>query len=101
MKRVALKYCGGCNPVYDRERYVAAIRRAAGARIDWVSSGGEGAGTFLVVNGCRRACMLEEFGRSAAGRRLVSVQTGDEPPGEVVRLLLMGTGRPRDPEEPP
>jgi hypothetical protein len=48
---LAVRFCGGCNPVIDR------VAVAAGAR-----SNGAGAGATLYVSGCARAC--------ASGRRL-------------------------------
>ena len=88
MKRVRMKYCGGCNPVHDRERYAAAIRLAAGTRIHWVLSDTEDVADILIINGCQRACMLEELGRRPAGCRIVSVQDGRAAPEEIVGRLL-------------
>jgi hypothetical protein len=48
---LAVRYCGGCNPVIDRVGVAAAAQ-----------SCGAGAGATLYVSGCARAC--------ASGRRL-------------------------------
>ena len=37
IKKVALKYCGGCNPGFDRVAYVEKIKSAAGPDIEWVT----------------------------------------------------------------
>ena len=86
--RVGLRYCGGCNPVYDREGYVAAIRRTAGTRIDWGVSGAEDVAAFLIVNGCPRECILEGLGARQEGCRVVLVQDDRAAPEEIVRRLL-------------
>ncbi len=36
-KRVALKYCGGCDPGFDRVEYIQRVRAAAGEAIMWVT----------------------------------------------------------------
>jgi len=88
VKRVGLGYCGGCNPVYDRERYVAAVRKAAGARVEWVAPDAEGVRVLLIIHGCERACGLEALAGPASGLRVVSVRDGRPPPEETVALLL-------------
>ena len=32
-----MKYCGGCNPSYERVEYVREIQKAAGSRVTWVT----------------------------------------------------------------
>ena len=52
MRKVALKYCGGCNPWFDR---VALAERVIG-EIGLTPAGGGEADLTLVVNGCSRSC---------------------------------------------
>jgi hypothetical protein len=56
MKKVALKFCGGCDPGYDRTEYWERIRSAAGEGIEWVSPAEDGRLMVLLISGCRRAC---------------------------------------------
>jgi hypothetical protein len=88
MKRVGMKYCGGCNPVYDRERYVDSVRKVAGDRIDWVLYDAGGFNTVLVINGCEKECMLQELSGPADGLRVVSIRDGHAAPEEIVTRLL-------------
>jgi hypothetical protein len=54
--RVGLKYCGGCNPEYDRVALVKHIQESLQGRIAFVSPESEGVGLILAVEGCSTAC---------------------------------------------
>ena len=54
--RIALKYCGGCDPEFDRVELFAKIRPAAADSIEWVGLDDHGFNTVLVIAGCARAC---------------------------------------------
>ena len=53
--RVGIKYCGGCNPRYDR---VAAVRELEKQHPEWnIQPAGEGGQDYiLVVCGCTAVC---------------------------------------------
>ncbi|MCB2193243.1 MAG: hypothetical protein KQI62_16850, partial [Deltaproteobacteria bacterium] len=59
--KVALKYCGGCDPGYDRVAYYEAIQAEAGERITWQRLEQGGHQALLLVCGCETACPLEEI----------------------------------------
>lgn len=51
--KIYVRYCGGCNPEYDR---VAAVARLAeSGRVTLTAEKGE-AGIRIAVNGCSRRC---------------------------------------------
>jgi len=54
--KVGLKYCGGCNPEYDRVALVRHIEKSLQGRIAFVSPESEGVGLILAVEGCGTAC---------------------------------------------
>jgi hypothetical protein len=54
--RVGLKYCGGCNPVYDRVALVDDISRNLCSKIDLVSAESEDLDLIVAVQGCSTAC---------------------------------------------
>jgi len=54
--RVGLKYCGGCNPEYDRVSLVRHIEESLQGMIDFVSPESEGVDLVLAVEGCSTAC---------------------------------------------
>ncbi len=55
MIRVRVKYCGGCNPSYDRVALVEALKERLSGRVVLVTDDREIAGV-LAVQGCDTAC---------------------------------------------
>ncbi|MBU1452578.1 MAG: hypothetical protein KKH47_16550 [Proteobacteria bacterium] len=87
--RVAFKFCGGCDPAYERVEYWEAIREAAGERISWQTTGQGGGEVLLLICGCERACPLEDL---PAGRPVVIVKNNRQAPaGVMARLLGQGS----------
>ena len=56
MLRVGVKYCGGCNPGYDRVALVEQIKERLEGKVSFVPPESEGVDIILTVNGCRTAC---------------------------------------------
>lgn len=84
MKQVALKFCGGCDPDYDRIEYWEKIRLAAGDRIQWV--GPEDDCRFaLVICGCKKACPADDLDHLPRLLLLTDDELGAE---HVVTCLL-------------
>lgn len=54
--RVGIKYCGGCNPEYDRVAVVDHIKRSLKDEIEIVPPESEDVDLILSVNGCSTAC---------------------------------------------
>lgn len=89
MKRIGLKYCGGCNPSYDRVEYVQAIQKAAGDRIEWVSLDEGGFAALLLVSGCDKQCVeMAEYEES--GCRIIRIKDPCITPSEILSHLLEG-----------
>jgi len=86
-KRIALKYCGGCDPGFDRVEYFKKIQNAAGDLIEWVSLDERDFETVLVISGCATACPVERMVPEAC-RRIVSIRDNKGDPAEVVQSLL-------------
>ena len=77
--RLAIKFCGGCNPVLERGEVARKIREElAGAR--WVSWEGE-SDLLVVINGCPTACAEREEIRKNSKASLV-IQPGSVSPVE-------------------
>ena len=93
MARIGLRFCGGCNPSYDRVAYVIRIREAAAGRVCWPAPETGDCSVLLIVNGCERGCAEEETARNSPGQRIVSVKSDEKSPAEIVYLLL-------EPQEP-
>lgn len=54
--KVAIKYCGGCNPFYDRVALVRRIKTRLAGRVEFVAAGHEQIDLVLAVEGCKTAC---------------------------------------------
>ncbi len=85
MVEIAIKFCGGCNPTFDRVQYWERVRRIAADRVSWVRLREDHNEVVLLINGCRSACPEHDLPPTS---RLVSVKNDETPPEEVVRILL-------------
>jgi len=56
MVKVGLKYCGGCNPEYDRVALVNHIQESLQGKVVFVKPESEGVELILAVEGCSTAC---------------------------------------------
>ena len=56
MLKVAIKYCGGCNPDYDRVGLVENIEEGLNGKVEFVSPENENIDLVLAVEGCETAC---------------------------------------------
>jgi hypothetical protein len=56
MIRIGVKYCGGCDPKYDRLSLVNKLETQFSGRVEFFPFKGQDVDFVLVVNGCRRAC---------------------------------------------
>ncbi len=54
--KVALKFCGGCDPAYDRVQFFRRIMSEAGDSIEWLTIEARGYEAVLLVCGCLKAC---------------------------------------------
>jgi hypothetical protein len=82
--KVALKFCGGCDPGYDRVEYWERIRGAAGDRIDWVSLDADHYDAVLLICGCKTMCPRDEISRTEC---LVTISDDEMDAESVVALL--------------
>ncbi len=100
MTRTAVKFCGGCDPSFDRSEYWKAVKAQARGRIEWVSLEDRGYGAVLIINGCDTACLDRELESGeltiAETARVVSVRDDSLEPALVVEKLL--EAEPRDEE---
>lgn len=70
---VQVKYCGGCNPRYDRSGLVGRIRRDfPGAAVIYEAPPGGAVDFVLVVCGCPVRCASHEGLHGLSGKRIVS-----------------------------
>ncbi len=76
MLRVGVKYCGGCNPEYDRVSLVEQIKGRLEGKVCFVPPGSEGVDIILAVHGCGTACAdLSDF-RGTQIRMVTNIEEG-------------------------
>ena len=55
LPRLAIKFCGGCNPIIERGKLARIIRQDLADGVRWVSPEGE-VDLLLMICGCLTAC---------------------------------------------
>jgi hypothetical protein len=53
---IGVKYCGGCNPTYDRVALVKGIEKRLRGKASLGRADSEGVSLVLAVEGCATAC---------------------------------------------
>jgi len=64
MFTIGLRYCGGCNPQIDRARVIGDLKEGLQKQGLRISFSTEKQGDFdilLLMNGCMRACLEQEY----------------------------------------
>ena len=56
MLKVGVKYCGGCNPYYDRVALVEQIKSSLKGKAEFVSPSNDDVDLVIAVEGCQTAC---------------------------------------------
>lgn len=86
--KVAIKFCGGCDPTFDRVEYANKIKDAAAEHLTWVDLDNGGKEAMIVICGCPKACPMDVLQNIGNGM----VLTSDNLPPEVVvdRILRKG-----------
>ena len=54
--RIGIKYCGGCNPAYDRVAAVNRIKETLKDRVEFLPADEKHLDLILAVQGCPTAC---------------------------------------------
>ncbi|MDO8673578.1 MAG: hypothetical protein Q7O66_19390, partial [Dehalococcoidia bacterium] len=60
MRKVGVKFCGGCNPAIDRVRVFQEIRDRANG-LTFTGPGEKELGAVLFICGCPAACPVEQL----------------------------------------
>ena len=62
MLKVRIKYCGGCNPYYDRVALVKRLESRLQGKVEFVSPDNDNVDLVLAVEGCQTVCAdLDSF----------------------------------------
>jgi len=77
MLSIGLRYCGGCNPQVDRSRIVREIKeglRNRGLEFCFSTDKDGIFDLFLLINGCRHACIEEDYSLTKRSVNMISVK---------------------------
>jgi len=58
-KRIGVKYCGGCNPTYDRMQVIRQIKSRFRNRFYFFLPDQKHLNGLLFINGCHHSCAVE------------------------------------------
>jgi hypothetical protein len=73
--KLRIQFCGGCNPEIDRGLLVKRLKRLIeSVGIEPIICKDEQADWLILVNGCSRACLEEQFSESQSGSGRLSAQ---------------------------
>lgn len=73
--KIGVKYCGGCNPQYDRVEVVEALQKRLEGKAAFVSPDDDGIDLILAVEGCETACVdLSSF----EGKRIFEITSAED-----------------------
>ena len=60
-KRIGVKYCGGCNPTYERVEMIEKVQFRLGGHFFFRRQGDEEVEALVLVSGCPRACAAHDL----------------------------------------
>ena len=89
-RNIAVKFCGGCDPAYDRVEYLESIKAAAADLLDWVSYDSPDFETLLIINGCEKACPEKELPQKSE-RPVISLTSNALAPERVIDIVMNHT----------
>jgi hypothetical protein len=75
---VGLKYCGGCNPEYDRVALVKHMEESLQGKIAFVSPESKDVSLMVVVEGCSTACADLSAFQGMEVRIITSIKAGEK-----------------------
>jgi 4-hydroxybutyrate CoA-transferase len=86
---VAIKYCGGCDPAFDRVEMAERIKIAADNAISWCSVHERHRDIILLICGCPKACPFNDLKDESK----VVLLTSDDAPLEGVIAEILKKGK--------
>jgi len=60
IKKIGVKYCGGCNPTYERVEIIRKIRSKLEDQILFLRYDEPGVDGLVLMSGCHRACANQD-----------------------------------------
>jgi len=89
--KIGIKYCGGCNPTYDRVEMVQEVRSLGKNRFIFHGYDQPGLDGVIVVNGCPRECAVKDL--KPGGVPYCSIAGKDDLNNLMEWLFILGKKR--------
>lgn len=86
-KRVAIKYCGGCDPGFDRVAFAEKLRAAAANSVEWATLEDGDCDIVLMICGCETACP-ERTVQVSHNQAVVTLRDDHLQPAAVIKALF-------------
>jgi len=86
-KKVAIKFCGGCNPTFDRLRYWEEMKAETGDAIAWVGPDHPDREAVLLICGCHTSCPVKNL-LPEDEARLILVRDDQATPAEMAQKII-------------
>lgn len=86
-RTIAIKFCGGCNPTFDRLYYWDKIKKETAGAIRWTSPDHPHPDGLLLICGCHTSCPLKFFNPEDYTVFLL-VNNHEEPPEAIAEKLI-------------
>jgi hypothetical protein len=93
MLRVGIKYCGGCNPEYDRVAIVEQIKKRLAGKVSFVPAESEGVDIILAVHGCKTACADVSGFERVKIQTITNMEDGEKSAREIIEIEAHITAR--------
>jgi len=71
-KKVGIKYCGGCNPHYERVEMVQRVQSLFRDRFLFLRYDQQALDVLVLMNGCPRACADQNLNQTGIPNRSVT-----------------------------
>jgi hypothetical protein len=76
--RIGVKYCGGCNPTYERVEMIQRVRSQLENRFHFIRHDQRDLDGLVLMNGCPRACAAQNFNQAEVPRYSVTEENDFE-----------------------
>lgn len=77
-KKIGIKYCGGCNPTYERVELIHRVQSLMEDRFSFLQHGQQCLDLLLLINGCPRACAVGNLYKPEVPYHSITVESDFE-----------------------
>lgn len=74
--KIGIRYCGGCNPHYERVEMIQQVQSRVGDRFLFIRHDQQDLDGLITVNGCPRACMAKNLNQQGVPHHSITETSG-------------------------